>query len=427
MILLLLIYDILFILGLLFFLPYLSFRKKINLEALGEKLTVYPSKVKKAFSQIEGSIWIQAVSVGEVSLIKKLVEELKTLTSYKIVISTTTLTGRKVATKLYPGLLILYFPYDFGLLVRRAIKFIKPKLFISIETEIWPNLYYHLKKKNVPSVILNGRISDKAFRWYRRAKFLTERIFQNVSLVGAQDEFYKERFIFLGLEENKIAVTGNLKFTALSVDDKYLTSFKKKYSPLLGKPNRLLIIAASTHFPEEEIFLEIYNQLYKKYPNITLLIAPRHIERVPYVEGLIASRGFKPIRISKPAVTRDSRDIYILDTVGDLFYFYSLADICFVGGSLANYGGHNILEPLYVSKPTVFGPFMYNFKEIERKVLERCAAVRVNSKEELRRVLDILIKEPQARKELALKAKGIFEEAKINLKRNLELIFKCLN
>jgi 3-deoxy-D-manno-octulosonic-acid transferase len=228
------------------------------------------------------------------------------------------------------------------------------------------------------------------------------------------------------LEENKITVTGNLKFSSLDADEKYLSAFRERYFHLVKKPNKLLIIAASTHFPEEEIFLEIYEELSRKYTNITLMLAPRHIERTSYLEALLASGGYRAIKISEPSPLVDSKSIYILDTVGDLFYFYSLADICFVGGSLANFGGHNILEPLYFLKPTIFGPFMHNFKEIEKKVLQRSAAVKVNNIEELKKVLEMLIKDPKFRKELSMRALGIFEEEKVNLKKNLELVLRYL-
>lgn len=425
----LLLYDIVFLAGLIVYLPCYFYKKKINREGLEEKLTIYSPAKKEVISSIKRSVWIQVVSVGEVSLIKGLIKRLKTVTDSTLVISTTTITGRKVAEKLYPDCFVIYFPFDLSFLIKRAIRFLKPGVFIAIETEIWPNLYYHLKKNSVPVIILNGRISKGALRRYNKIRFFTRKILKMVNFVGAQSQVDKKRYLSLGLEENRIAVTGNLKFTSLDVDTDYLFKFKSKYSWLLKKEGKLLIIAGSTHYPEEETILEVYKELSKKFPYIKLMIAPRHIERVVSLEKIVRREGFVPLRISNlpPETSLLDKEIFILDTVGELFYFYSLGDICFVGGSLTDYGGHNILEPLCFLKPTVFGPYMSNFQEIEEKVLEKKAAVKVKGKEELRSVLEKLITSQSYRKELSLHASEIFEEEKGNLEKNLEIILKWLD
>ncbi len=414
----LILYDIFFTLGLIIYFFHHLYHKKITFKALAEKLTFYSIKREK-----EKSIWFHGVSVGEVLLLRNLVAALEK--NYKIIISSTTLSGKTVAYKNYPSCRVIYFPFDLSFCIKRAIRLINPRIFISLETEIWPNLYYHLKKRNIPVIILNGRISDKAFRWYKKVKWIMRKILKNVDFIGVQNQKYKERFLFLGVDKEKIEVLGNLKFSSLSLDEKKLLSFQKRFS-FFKKGERLLIVAGSTHHPEEEIILEIYKNLTSKYNFLCLFIAPRHIERISFLEKKIKEKGFHPVRISKGVSSFGGNDIFLLDTVGDLFYFYSIADICFVGGSLINYGGHNILEPLYFSKPTLFGPFMDNFKDVEKEVLDKKAALKVRDKKELEEVLGRLIRDPFLREELRKKASYLFKESRIILKRNLEVIKKWL-
>jgi len=414
----LILYDIFFTLGLIIYFFHHLYYKKITFKALAEKLTFYSIKREK-----EENIWFHGVSVGEVLLLRNLIAALGK--NYKITISSTTLSGKTTAFKNYPSCKVIYFPFDLSFCVKRAIKLINPKIFISLETEIWPNLYYHLKKRNIPVIILNGRISDKAFRWYKKVRWVMRKILKNVDFIGVQNQKYKERFLFLGAGKEKIEVLGNLKFSSLSLDEKKLLSFQKKFS-FLKKEESLLIAAGSTHHPEEEIILEIYKNLTSKYNFLRLFIAPRHIERISFLEKKIKEKGFHPVRISKSISSFKDKDIFLLDTVGDLFYFYSIADICFVGGSLINYGGHNILEPLYFSKPTLFGPFMENFKDIEDEVLSKKAAIKVKDKKDLERMLERLIEDSSLREDLKRNASFLFKESKIILKKNLEVIKKWL-
>ncbi|MCK4809748.1 MAG: hypothetical protein KAS99_02280 [Candidatus Omnitrophica bacterium] len=426
MILFLFLYEIILVVCLLVYVPAQAFRRKIDLKALKEKFTFYHQNIKETLRNTNGSIWIQAVSVGEVSLIKSLVTKLRELTDREIIITTTTLTGNKVARKNYPQFPVLYFPFDFSFLAMRAVKLFKPELFISIETEIWPNLYRNLKKNNVPVIILNGRISAKAFNRYKKVKFFTKKIFEMVNFVGVQDGFYGKRFLSLGLEAAKISVTGNLKFAGFDVDKNSLRQFKSKYAGLKTE-KEFLIIAASTHYPEEKNLLEIFGYLLKKFSHLKIMFAPRHIERISSLERLLISKRFNPRKISTLSFDAHSpKDVFLLDTVGDLFYFYSLADICFVGGSLVKFGGHNILEPLYFLKPTIFGPHMENFQDIKHKVLKEQAAVSVKDKEELRIVLEKLISDENRRKDLASKALNVFEKEKANLKNNLRIISRYI-
>jgi 3-deoxy-D-manno-octulosonic-acid transferase len=374
-------------------------------------------------------IWIQAVSVGEINLIGSLIRKLKEVSNYPLVISTTTLTGNRIAREKYQSeATIIFFPFDISFVLEKVVRIIKPKIFISVETEIWPNLFWRLNQKKVPIVIVNGRISDKAFRGYLCIKPVIERVVNKCSYIGVQNQAYKEKFLKLGAQEEKIAISGNMKFESILVDQARLKETKKKYIPILKKGNNLLLVAGSTHSPEEEAIIDAYKSICQEGTNLTLLLAPRHPERLPSLEKLISSQGFNPVSLSQINNSQLSKkDIFLVDRIGELFYFYSLADVCFVGGSLFKGGGQNILEPIYFLKPTVFGPHMDNFQDIEEIVLEKAAGIKLKNPQELKMVLSGLIKDQALRLNLRNKCLSVFEEEKKSLEKNLDLILKCLN
>ncbi|MCD6584094.1 MAG: hypothetical protein J7K71_05360, partial [Candidatus Omnitrophica bacterium] len=263
---------------------------------------------------------------------------------------------------------------------------------------------------------------EKAFSYYKKVKFFMKKIFSLIDYVGVKDNISQERFLSLGMEKEKVSVVGNLKLASLYAEKKDLDDFHLKYSKL-KKKGEILLVAGSTHPGEEEMIIEVYQQLLEKFFNLKLLIGPRHLQRIPLLEKMIESKGFLPQRVTRGGWGNlQPPSIYILDTIGELFYFYSLADICLVGGSWVKFGGHNILEPLYFLKPTLFGPYMENFKEIEEVVLEKKAGIKVKDKKELREILEKLISDSGAREELSLRASRVFEEGEAILKRNIDII-----
>jgi len=416
------VYDIIFFFGLLLYLPLYFWRKKINLAALSEKMGFIGSKA------VKDAIWIQVVSVGEVNLIENLLKRLKEVCDYPIVVSTTTLTGNRVALKKYSSIAkVIFFPFDISLVIHKVVKTIKPKIFIAVETEVWPNLFYHLKKKDVPIVIINGRISDKAFERYKSVKSFMGKFINKCDHIGVQNKTYKERFSSLGANPDKIIVSGNMKFESIAINQERLLRIKNTYTSALKREDRLVMIAASTHSPEEEMIINIYKDIFAQGRAVSLVIAPRHPQRVSLVEKVISAAGFEPVRVSKFfSGPLSKRSVFILDTVGELLYFYSIADICFVGGSLIPSGGHNILEPIYFLKPTLFGPYMDNFKDIESIVLEKKAGLKVESQEELKQALLKLVKEEKSRTDLRNRCLEVFEKEKSSLDHNLEIILKCV-
>jgi 3-deoxy-D-manno-octulosonic-acid transferase len=368
------------------------------------------------------------VSVGEANLIGKLLSKLKDMVDCPIIISTTTLTGNRVAKQKYSSLAkVFFFPLDISFVLARVIKIFKPKIFIAAETEIWPNLFCRLKRKHVPIVIINGRISDRAFRRYMLIKPTIRKVLGKCNYVGVQNEYYKNRFVSLGCKEEKIIISGNMKFESISINEKHLARLEEECKPFLKINNSLLIVAGSTHYPEEGLILNAYRDLVAFKENLSLLIAPRHIERVPLIEKSIMAVGFKPIKVSKlKEHSPNGKPVFILDTIGELLYFYALSDICFVGGSLVRYGGHNILEPIYFSKPTIFGSSMDNFKDIEEIILEKGAGIQVKDGQELREVLLRLVKDEILRNNLQQKCLNVFDDERKSLEKNLEIILKCL-
>lgn len=414
-----LIYDFLFILGFIICLPVYIWRRKISILGLREKLGF--------IRNIEGgkTIWIQVVSVGEVNAIDNFIRRLKRQSNYSLVVSTTTLTGNVIARRKYSHLAkVIFFPLDISFIVKKVIKIINPQIFIAVETEIWPNLFRNLSKRNIPIVIVNGRISDKAFRRYRLIKPVIRKILNRCSSIGVQNENYKKRFLSLGADKQRIILSGNMKFESISIDQNSLRKIKETYIPILKKENKFLFVSGCTHPGEEEIILSVYKDIFADFSDIILLLAPRHPERISSIEKIVRAKGFNPIRISKASDGSffDKKNVYLLDTIGELLYFYSLADICFVGGSLSNNGGHNILEPIYFLKPTLFGPHMDNFPDVEETVLEKGAGIKIRDADELKEILLRLIKDKALRDNLSNKCREVFEKEKTSLDKNLQII-----
>jgi len=415
-------YDIIFFIGLILYLPFYARRKKINLGAFKEKC----GQLKRL--KPEASIWIQVVSVGEVMLIGEFIKKLRQIYNYPIVITTTTLTGNAIAKKKYASYAtVFFFPFDLSLILERVLRIIQPKIFIAAETEVWPNLFHRLRRKGIPIVIINGRISDKAFRRYQCIRPLTRLIMRQCNFVGTQNQHYKERFIALGCDEKRVLVSGNMKFESISVDNQHLSAIKTRYTSLLRHNASLVLIAGSTHEPEEEMMLRLYKNFIQSGEKISLIIAPRHIERIPTIEKVAASLGVKTSRLSTYAQPQPNTNVFLLDTLGELLYFYSLSDMCIVGGSFVPHGGQNILEPIYFLKPTIFGPSMNNFNDIKEIILRKGAGIQAQDENALKETLSELIRQPALRQNLKMCCMKVFEDERKSLDENLKLVMTSLH
>jgi 3-deoxy-D-manno-octulosonic-acid transferase len=373
--------------------------------------------------------------VGETISVQHLIEALREdLPQKKFVISTVTATGNKIAKAIAAERdYVTYLPLDLSFIVRKVIDRINPSIFIITETELWPNLIYYLSRKDIPIVIVNGRISDNSFNGYLRIKFLIGPLLNRINTFCVQTQKDADRLCALGLSRDKIKITGNMKF---DIKVKDYTELKKDYTDYrmrfgLSAQDRLFI-AASTHQGEEEIILSVYQQLLEEVENIKLLIVPRHPERTGTVEKLVAKFNFRPQRISylSPRGSNvlhqierpDHSTVFILDTIGQLMYFYAISDIVFVGGSLVKKGGHNILEPASLSKPMLIGPHMFNFLDITNLFLKANALIMVRDADELRTNIRNLLCNESKINELGHLAKGIILKNRGATLKNKEII-----
>jgi 3-deoxy-D-manno-octulosonic-acid transferase len=309
----------------------------------------------------EPRCWIHAVSVGESAVAVPLVEGIRgRWPELSVVVSTITPTGaRIVAERLAARAVHRYFPVDLPGPVRRALDAARPRFFIAIETELWPNFLRALATRRIPAMIANGRISDRSFRRYHRVRWLMRRVLADISVFAMQSTEDAQRIIALGAPPERVVVTGNLKSDLLP-DAPDEAGWRERLG--LGEGDRLWI-AGSTHRGEEAMALEAFVRAKARCPSLALLLAPRHPERAGEVEDLIRSRGLTAVRRSRLPREATSGRVIILDTVGELAQLYGLAEVVFVGGSLVPVGGHNVLEPAMRGKPVLFGPHTSNFRE----------------------------------------------------------------
>lgn len=317
------------------------------------------------------TILFHTVSVGEFlaarNLIKKIMEENK-----NIYISTVTLTGREMVLK--EKLPHIFFPFDFPFIVERFLNSLNPKVVFIFETEIWPYFIFKCLRKKIPLLIINGRISDKSFKNYKKLKFFFKNFFEKIELVLAQSKEDAERFEFLGAK--KVKVCGNLKF---DIKIKEIPEEIKKFYDKFVE-GREGWVAGSTLKGEEEIVLKAHKEILKRNPDFFLILAPRHPERAPEVEKIISDSGLSYIKRSQFPSDKKT-EVLLVDTIGELAFLYSYGKIAFVGGSLVEKGGHNILEPAYFKVPIVIGPHFNNFKEIVNVFLKEGALI-IMKKEE---------------------------------------------
>ena len=330
-------------------------------------------------------IWIHAVSVGEVKAAEPVIKLLrKNLPETPIFLSTVTSTGREVARKSLGKWVdyLFYFPLDFPFSVIKVIFSLRPRLIILMETELWPNLLYFSHYFSVPIILANGRLSPASFRNYSRFSFFLKPFLAYFSSILVQTERDKKGFLKLGFPGQLLKVVGNTKFDHYSLP----SPSGKDSLPASSPPDVYPVICAgSTHPPEEKLILRIFRKVKEEYPGAKLILAPRHPERVKEVEKLIPA-SFSYVLRTEMSSREWSETILILNTVGELQNFYSLADVAIMGGTFVPVGGHNPLEPLFHRVPVIFGPHVFNFSEIF-SLIEGRGGIKVDNEEELEKVL----------------------------------------
>ncbi len=368
----------------------------------------------------ERSIWIHAVSVGEVIAAGILVPHLReAFPGTKLALSVTTPTGRKVAEERLPGIdELFYCPFDLSLILRRTMARVRPRALVVIETEIWPNLLREARRAGAVTLLANGRISDRSFPRYLRIRFFLKRYLKEIDRLLMQNETYARRIEALGAAPSSVRVVSNLKFDAAP-------DGARRPAARVAPEGRRILVAGSTLDPEERILFSVFERLRLSAPDLFLVVAPRHAARFDAVFELASSRGLRAARRSR-GDDAGKADVLVLDTLGELASVYAEADYAFVGGSLATWGGHNIIEPASWGKPVLFGPHMQNFHDIARVFLDAGAALQVRDEAELESVLRGLLASRDRCEELSRKALAVVEENRGAASRTLSALREIL-
>ena len=376
------------------------------------------------------SIWIHAVSVGEVLTARALLPELRArYPGLRIFVSTTTLSGQQVAlTRLGEADAVFFLPFDLPPFVNRTLRLVRPRLFVMMETEIWPNLLRACRRGGVRTMLVNGRISSRSYPRYKFARRFFKTVLSDVDRFCMQSDESARRIVDIGADPARVTVTGSLKFDSLESPAMAAGRGVNRVLRYFRIPaSRTVFIAASTLKGEEAPVLAAFAALRRVQPSALLVIAPRKPERFGDVEALARGEGFRVVRRTELAVDAEPRaDVVVLDSIGELAHLFQVATIVFVGGSLVDQGGHNILEPAVHGKPIVFGPFMQNFAEIAETFLRSQAAVQVAGSAELAEVVVRFASDPVERARLGAAARALVEANRGAKPRTLEAIFDLL-
>ena len=370
------------------------------------------------------TLWVHALSVGEVISAQPLVQALKRRFPQKeIVFTVTTVQGMEIARELIRNDVrcILPMPLDFWWSVNRIVRFIKPSLFLLVETDLWPGLLYSFKKRGVDSMMVNGRISPRTHRSYKKFRLLVRPLLNALGIIMVQTDIDRERLLEVGIRGEKVRTSGNIKF-----DREWHPMDRDEYGywmELLGlEQAQSLWIAGSTHPGEEATVLSVFQNLRDAFPELRLLIAPRRLERSEEVYRKSIEMGFKTILRTELPQKKGVYEVIILDTIGELGKIYGLAKISFVGGSLAPVGGHNILEPARFGHPVLFGPHMHNFERMSQLMIEAGGGVCVANALELSKVIADLLEHPERAAIIGQKARAFVETHQGALERIMDHI-----
>lgn len=351
-------------------------------------------------------IWLHAVSVGEVLLLRRVVSGLQSRFPHaEIVLSTTTGTGFEVARQEFPQFLVFYFPFDFSWSVRRAIARIRPTTILLAELEVWPNLLLAADRAGVPLGIVNGRLGAKSFHRYHAIRWLIRGFFQRIQGIAAQTEEYAERFRVLGCAADRVIVTGSVKYDGLQTDRGNPRT--RELRDAFGiAPDDLVFIAGSTQAPEEAIAARIWRSLTPEFPNLRLIVVPRHRERFEEVARQLESNGLPLFRRSNGnTAVPPPGAVLLLDTLGELAACWGLADIAFVGGSLTRRGGQNMIEPAGYGSAVLVGPFTHNFRQTVELLRDADAIAIVENEQQLAARIQELLASPGKRQAMGHRAR----------------------
>lgn len=427
-----LIYSLLLTLGFILLLPRFvldAFRNGKYVTGLRERL----GDVPKIDANNRRVVWLHCVSVGEARAAQSLVHALTSrFPNLVLVISTTTVTGQKLAREIFRdhAAAIFFFPIDWAWTVRRVLRTLQPAAIFVMETEIWPRLFSETRKRDIPLALLNGRISDKSFRRYKLVAGFIARVLNDLSLAVMQSEIDAARICELGFPNSRVLVAGNLKFdrAITSVDDRITDEIRRRFGFDRERP---VIVAASTHGTEEAVLLEAFKRIRRRHAAARLLVAPRHPERFKEVAALFTGCGFTFVRRSAtPSAADIVADIVLLDSIGELGAIYPLADVAFVGGSIASHGGHSVIEPATLGTCTVTGPHTQNFAAVTKTLVDAGGLIQLPEAAEpapqIAEAISELLSDSARRREIGRRAQAVCESNKGATDRTLEFISRLL-
>ena len=430
-----LLYSLLLTVGFLILLPKFvvdALRTRKYVTGLSQRL----GKLPVVIPHDQPVIWIHCVSVGETEAARPLVKALlDRFPSHRLVVSTTTVTGQKVARNAFrdQATAVFYFPIDWAWTVRRVLRALHPSAVLIMETELWPHLLRECRERDIPVAIVNGRISETSFRRYILIRSFMRRVLDDLSIALMQSERDAERIREMGLVSDRILTTGNVKFDSAEAitDEALVLSLGERFD--LGADAAPLIVAGSTHAPEETVVIEAFQQLRRLHPRARLLIAPRHPERFAEVAALLKKSGLHWVSRSGEQAPDDVRcEAILLDTVGELRAVYSLAKVAFVGGSIVPHGGHNLLEPASLGVAVVTGPHTGNFTAITKALVEQDAVVQLpdapssETTAALSSVVSELLADEHRRSEMGRRAMTVCDQNRGATERTLKVLESLL-
>lgn len=416
------IYNILFYLAT----PYIycrmlwrSRKDKAYRERMGERFGFY------TFPKLSKSICLHAASLGETLAADPIIESLiKQYPNQPVVVTNMTISGsRRTQQRFGDRVTHVYIPYDMPGAVKRFLKQMNPQLLILVERELWPNLLKQCHSFKIPVLVANGRLPDRSAKRYAKILSFTQRMLSGISCFAVNSEFAQNNFLKLGVPAEKIKLCGNIKFDAKINED--MVNAGKHFKNEFCK-DRYVWIAASTHDGEEEIVLNAHSLILEQFPSALLILVPRHPERFSIVQKLCENKNFTVSQRSKNETPTINTSVFMGDTMGEMFFYYSISDVAFVAGSLKPIGGHNLLEPAAVGIPVVTGTQLFNFREGETLFKSAHAMIQVENQNQLASAVLELFKDEEKRKELSERGIGIVNSNKGSVKKHMDIIASIL-
>jgi 3-deoxy-D-manno-octulosonic-acid transferase len=411
----------------MFFLPGLliKYRNRGGWKSTyGERFGRFSPERRKELEAFRGAVWIHAVSVGETVVALNLVRALlKERPEIKVVISTTTTTGQELARRdCPPNTAVIFCPIDFWWMVKRTFRLIRPSMLVIFETEIWPNLICEAKRRKIPLVLANGRMSDHSVKGYRKIKFFIGGLLAKFDRMLVQSDGDAKRYLEISPRAN-IAVCGNMKFDQEVPAD----PGDANLDACFGTSPRTVILGASTHSGEEELLVRCFTELKAEFPELKLVLVPRHAERGADIAAMLQARNLKFARRSQKDAAASPVDVLLADTTGEMLKFMKASDVVVMGKSLAGHDeGHNLIEPALLGKPIVTGAVLRNFRFLLRVLKEADAVETVAGDAELAPTLRRLLADASARAALGARAKAAIGQHRGATERTVAEIGKLL-